>query len=59
MASSVDLYFGPEMPQGIKSNRIKTRDDRGFFLFFRAYGPLEPFFEQTWTLNDIELDPIA
>jgi len=51
---SVDLYFGPIPPKGIESNWIKTRDDRGFFLYFRAYGPLQPFFDNTWKLNDVE-----
>src|SRR5262249_213844 len=51
---SIDLYFGPDKPAQA-SNWIKTPPDRGFFLYFRAYGPLQPFFDQTWALNDIEL----
>jgi hypothetical protein len=51
---SLDLYFGPNKPAQA-SNWIKTRPDRGFFLYFRAYGPLQPFFDQTWALNDVQL----
>ena len=51
---SIDLYFGPDVPQGLESNWTKTREDRGFFLLFRWYGPTEPYFDQSWQLNDVE-----
>jgi Protein of unknown function (DUF1214) len=54
---SIDLYFGPSTPND-KQNWIKTRPERGFFLYFRAYGPLQPFFDQTWKLNDVKPDRI-
>ncbi|TDW25900.1 uncharacterized protein DUF1214 [Rhizobium azibense] len=50
---SVDLYFGPEAPAG-KKNWIKTTPGKGWFTYFRLYGPIQPFFERKWTLNDIE-----
>ena len=50
---SIDLYFGPESPQGFESNWIKTREDRGFFFLFRWYGPTDPYFDQSWQLNDV------
>ena len=49
---SVDIYFAPEPPDGLKSNWIPTGED--FFLLFRLYGPDERLFEKTWTLGDIE-----
>ena len=52
---SVDVYFGPEAPQGQESNWIKTDPDEGFFVVFRFYGPLEGYIEKTWVLNDFEL----
>jgi hypothetical protein len=52
---SIDVHFCPEAPKFMTSNWVKTPADRGFFLYFRVYGPLEPFFDQTWKLNDIEL----
>jgi hypothetical protein len=51
---SVDVWFGPEMPAGQEKNWIKTMRGKGWFPIFRFYGPLEPLFEKTWKLNDIE-----
>ena len=27
---------------------------KGWFAIFRFYGPLEPWFDKTWQLNDIQ-----
>ena len=51
---SVDIYFGPEMPTGQEKNWIKTVPGKGWFPIFRFYGPLEPLFDKTWKLPDIE-----
>ena len=51
---SVDVYFGPEMPNGQEKNWIKTVPGKGWFPIFRFYGPLEPLFDKTWKLPDIE-----
>jgi hypothetical protein len=51
---SVDVYFGPEMPAGQEKNWIKTVPGKGWFPIFRFYGPLEPLYDRTWVLNDIE-----
>ncbi len=50
---SVDIYFGPEMPKGQERNWIRTVPGKGWFPIFRFYGPLEPFYDKTWKLNDI------
>jgi hypothetical protein len=52
---SVDIYFGPKAPQGKEKNFVKTAPDKGFFVVFRFYGPLEGYIEKTWVLNDFEL----
>lgn len=52
---SIDIWFGPKAPAGKESNWIKTNPGRGWFTYFRAYGPTEAFFEKTWKLPDIEL----
>ncbi|MHA2183257.1 MAG: DUF1214 domain-containing protein, partial [Promethearchaeota archaeon] len=52
---SVDIYFGPEAPEGKEANWIETIPGKGWFTAFRLYGPTEPWFDQTWQLNDIEL----
>ena len=50
---SVDLYFGPTRP-GQARNWVKTIPGRGWFPYFRFYGPKEAYFDKTWQLNDIE-----
>jgi hypothetical protein len=52
---SVDLYFGPEAPKGKEKNWIETVPGKGWTIIFRLYGPLQPFFDQTWKLNDVVL----
>ncbi|MBY5668787.1 DUF1254 domain-containing protein [Rhizobium leguminosarum] len=54
---SVDLFLGPEAPQGKEANWIPTDAKRGFELMFRLYAPTKPLFEKTWTLPDLE--PVA
>jgi hypothetical protein len=51
---TVDVYFSAEMPAGQERNWIATVPGRGWFPIFRFYGPLDPFFDKTWELNDIE-----
>lgn len=50
---SVDIFFGPSAPAGKEKNWIKTLPGKGWFTYLRLYGPLEPFFEQTWKPDDI------
>jgi hypothetical protein len=52
---SVDLYFGPSAPSGKpKSNWIKTLPQKGWFSYFRLYGPTQAYFDRSWILPDIE-----
>ena len=44
---SVDINFGPEEPKE-KGNWIRTVPGKGWFPFFRFYGPTEAFYDQTW-----------
>lgn len=50
---SYDIYFGPGAPAGKERNWIQTVPGKGWFAYIRLYGPLEPFFEQTWRPDDI------
>lgn len=50
---SIDIFFGPKAPQGKESNWIKTVPGKGWFAYFRWYGPTEAFFNQSWKLGDI------
>lgn len=52
--SSFDLWFGPTAPEGRESNWIETLPGKSWFPIVRLYGPLEPWFDQTWRLNEIE-----
>ena len=51
---SVDLYFAPKAPEGKEKNWIPTVPGKGWFAYLRLYAPLEPYFERTWALPDIE-----
>ena len=52
---SVDLWFGPELPDGVRdSNWIKTIPGDGWLTLPRLYGPLEPILNHTWRWNDFE-----
>ena len=42
------------MPPGQENNWIKTVASKGWFPIFRFYGPLEPLYDKSWVLNDIE-----
>ena len=52
---SVDVFFGPTAPAGKENNWIQTLPGKGWNMLFRLYGPLEPWFDKTWKLNEIEL----
>ncbi len=52
---SVDVYFGQKAPSGMEHNWIQTIPGRDRNVLFRLYGPLEPWFDKTWKLSEIEL----
>jgi hypothetical protein len=52
---SVDLYFGPKLPDGApKSNYLRTVPGKGWFTLLRLYSPKKAFFDQTWRPGDFE-----
>jgi hypothetical protein len=53
--NSVDIIFGPEPPSGKKVNWLQTIPGKGWFVWIRLYGPLEPWFDKTWQPGEIEL----
>jgi hypothetical protein len=53
--TSVDVWFGPEPPDGKEANWVQTVPGKGWFLMLRMYGPLEPWFDKTWQPGEIEL----
>jgi len=52
---SFDIYFAPEAPAGMESNWIQTIPGKAWNTIFRLYGPLEPFYDQSWKPSDPEL----
>jgi hypothetical protein len=51
---SFDLFFGPTAPQGKESNWVETLPGKSWFVILRLYGPLEPWFDGSWKLNEFE-----
>jgi len=50
---TIDIYFGANPPAGVESNWIRTLPGVGWFAIFRLYGPLQPWFDRSWTPDDI------
>jgi hypothetical protein len=51
---SIDLYIGSDAPPGCETNHMPTVGEDGWFVYFRLYAPLEPFFDKTFVLPDFE-----
>ncbi len=51
---SVDLHFGPKAPKGQEQRWIKTTPGKGWFVYFRIYGPEKPAFDGKWRPGDFE-----
>jgi hypothetical protein len=49
------LAFAHKAPAGFEKNWIPTAPGKGWFAYFRLYGPTEGYFNQSWLLPDIEL----
>jgi hypothetical protein len=52
---SVDLFIGPDAPEGFESNHLKTVGDDGWFVYFRLYAPEQAFFDKSFELSDFEV----
>ena len=52
---SIDIYFGPEAPEGKEANWIQTMPNKGWFALLRLYSPTEAWFDKTWRPGEIEL----
>jgi hypothetical protein len=50
---SVEVIFSPSRPEG-DTNWVQTVPGKSWFTIFRLYGPLQPWFDKTWQLPDIE-----
>jgi hypothetical protein len=53
---SVDVFFGPQPPPAAKQAQwIKTNPGRGWFSYFRIYGPAQATFDGSWKPGDFEI----
>ena len=52
---SYDIFFGPKAPKGFEQNWIQTVPGKAWNTIFRLYGPLEPFYDQSWKPSNPEL----
>ena len=53
-SKSVDLYFGPTAQKYQKGRWIQTTPGKGWFTYFRIYGPQESAFNGDWKPGDFE-----
>jgi hypothetical protein len=52
---STVVHFSPTRPDGVAAgNWIETDPERGWFVILRLYSPLQPFFDKTWRVGEIE-----
>jgi hypothetical protein len=49
---SATLYFGPVAPEGQENRWIQTIPGKGWFAYFRIYGPQTPAFDGSWKPGD-------
>jgi hypothetical protein len=50
------IWFSPTQPDGVsRGNWIQTMPNKGWFVALRLYSPLEPFFDKSWRISEIEL----
>jgi len=51
---SAELYFGHAAPAGKQKQWIQTIPGKGWFAYFRIYGPEQPAFDGTWKPEDFQ-----
>jgi hypothetical protein len=50
-----ELYFGPTAPKSQEDRWIKTIPGKGWFVYFRVYGPEKAAFDGSWKPGDFEM----
>jgi len=52
---STTIFIGPKLPSGVADgNWIQSVPGKGYFVCLRLYSPLEPFFDKSWRISEIE-----
>jgi hypothetical protein len=53
---TIDVWFAPTLPKGApEANWAQTIPGKGWNMLFRLYGPLEPWFDKTWRVGEVDL----
>ena len=53
---STTVYFAPEQPDGVgRGNWIQTVRGKSWWVLLRLYSPLEPYFDKSWRVGEVEL----
>ena len=56
-SAPTELWFGPTAPPGKQDRWIQTIPGRGWFAYFRIYGPEGAAFDGTWKPGDFVVSP--
>ncbi|WP_157008108.1 DUF1214 domain-containing protein [Agromyces laixinhei] len=51
--TDAEIVFGPERPDSDAAAWVQTQPGRGWFAYFRIYGPTPAAFDHNWRLDDI------
>lgn len=51
---TVDLYFGPEAPEGKEKNWVQTIPGQGWWVYLRFYAPTKAYFDKSWAMPNFE-----
>jgi hypothetical protein len=52
---STVVYCSPTRPEDVAAgNWIQTDPEKGWFVILRCYSPLQPFFDKSWRIGEIE-----
>jgi hypothetical protein len=54
---SYTIYFGPKAPAGQEGNWVQTWPGKSWQVILRLYAPLQPWFDKSWKLGDLEPVP--
>jgi hypothetical protein len=51
---STKIFVGTKAPEGYENNWIQSNPEKGFFVYFRLYGPLESYYDKSWEMPNIK-----
>lgn len=51
---SIDIFFGPNIPAGRKTNWIQTIPEKDWYMVLHMYEPMEAWVNNNWKPGEIE-----